>query len=80
MSEQTFNLVDGEWIPVQGEKDLQSLKQIFTRKELRRLSGNPVEKIAVLRLLLTLAQTAIPLPDREAWRQLTPDDLADKEL
>ncbi len=80
MSEPTFNLVDKGWIPVQGERDLQSLKQIFTRKELGRLSGNPVEKISVLRLLLALTQTAIALPDHMAWQQLTLDDLADKVL
>ncbi|MDQ0288265.1 type I-E CRISPR-associated protein Cse1/CasA [Oligosphaera ethanolica] len=77
MTEHTFNLIDNGWIHVQSGNDLQSLRQIFTRLELRRLSGNPVEKIAILRLLLAITHAAVSLPNRKAWLQLSLQDLSD---
>ncbi len=76
MTNTTFNLIDDGWIPVMGEPGLQSLRDIFSRQDLRRLGGNPVEKIVMLRLLLAIAHAAVELPDREAWLALTPERLS----
>lgn len=80
MTERTFNLIDNGWISVQDEKHRVSLKQIFSQKEFKRLSGNPVEKIAVLRLLLAITHAAVSLPDKDAWLSLSLPELADKAL
>ena len=56
-SERRFNLVDENWIPVAGE-GLVSLRRVFTDHNLMALGGNPVEKIALTKLLLAIAQTA----------------------
>ena len=52
-----FNLVDEQWIPVAGA-GLVSLMRIFTDSSLRALGGNPVQKIALIKLLLAIAQAA----------------------
>lgn len=80
MTERTFNLIDNGWISVQEEKHRVSLKQIFLQKDFKRLSGNPVEKIAVLRLLLAITHAAVSLPDKDAWLSLSLSELADKVL
>ena len=45
-----FNLIDEPWIPVV-DKGLVSLKQVFSEPCLRALGGNPVQKIALMKLL-----------------------------
>ncbi len=80
MTNPNFNLIEDGWIPVQGEIHLQSLRDVFSRRELLQLGGNPVEKIVMLRLLLSIAHAAVELPDRKTWRELTPDRLAKKAL
>ena len=73
MSEQnkkSFNLIDEPWIPVAGEKELRSLRTIFSGAAPRDLSGNPVEKIVLFRLLLSIAHAAVKIPDTDAWRLL----------
>jgi len=76
MTNPEFNLIENGWIPIPGEHDPQSLREVFTRKELKGLAGNPVEKIVILRLLLAIAHAAVELPDRKAWLALTPEKLA----
>ena len=80
MSEQnkkSFNLIDEPWIPVAGEKELRSLRTIFSGAAPRDLSGNPVEKIVLFRLLLSIAHAAVKIPDTDAWRLLTPQQIAE---
>lgn len=67
--ENRFNLIDEPWIPV-ADMGRVSLKDIFSHSEYRALGGNPVQKIALLKLLLAIAQAACTPEDEEAWRAL----------
>lgn len=79
MIERRFNLIDEQWIPVT-KKGLVSLRQIFTDREITALGGNPVEKIAVLKLLLAIAQSAYTPKDEEDWKLVGPDGMCSKTL
>lgn len=72
-----FNLVDEPWIPVAGA-GLVSLHQVFTIPGLRALGGNPVQKIAVTKLLLAVAQAAVTPEDEFEWEALGPDGLSSR--
>lgn len=74
-----FNLVDEPWIPVV-DVGLVSLKDIFTHSDYRGLGGNPVQKIALTKLLLAIAQTAFTPEDDEAWAELGAGGMATKCL
>jgi len=74
-----FNLIDEPWIPV-ADVGRVSLRQIFSRPDYRALGGNPVEKIAVMKLLLAIAQAAATPEDETAWGELGAQGLADKCL
>ena len=77
--ENRFNLIDEPWIPV-ADHGRASLRDIFSNPELRSLGGNPVEKIALLKLLLAIAQAAATPEDNKAWQALGADGLAQKCL
>lgn len=77
--ENRFNLIDEPWIPVSGN-GLVSLKEIFSNPELRSLGGNPVQKIAITKLLLAIAQAAATPKDDDDWQQLGWHGMADKCL
>jgi CRISPR system Cascade subunit CasA len=64
-----FNLVDEAWIPVVG-KGLASLSDIFSDPELPALGGNPVQKIALTKLLLAIGQAACKPESTEELEQL----------
>ncbi|MGI6656626.1 MAG: type I-E CRISPR-associated protein Cse1/CasA [Desulfobulbus sp.] len=66
---QHFNLIDEPWVPVTGTGRV-SLKQLFSHPEYRTLGGNPVEKIAMTKLLLALAQAADTPTDEAAWAKM----------
>lgn len=74
-----FNLVDDPWISVIGHP-LQSLKTLFSDLTISRFSGNAVDKIVLLRFMLSLAHAAVEIPDRTAWKALTPQILSEKVL
>lgn len=74
-----FNLIDEPWIPV-ADKGPVSLRQVFTDADCRALGGNPVEKIALMKLLLAIAQAAATPEDETAWRALGARGLAEKCL
>ncbi|MBN8714634.1 MAG: type I-E CRISPR-associated protein Cse1/CasA [Xanthomonadales bacterium] len=74
-----FNLIDEPWLPVAG-KDRVSLRQVFSDPELPALGGNPVEKIALMKLLLAIAQAAATPEDDAAWRAMGADGMARKCL
>lgn len=74
-----FNLIDEPWIPV-ADRGRVSLRQIFTDADCRALGGNPVEKIALMKLLLAIAQAAATPEDETAWRALGAQGLAEKCL
>lgn len=83
-----FNLIDEPWIPVVGTHNGQggrvSLKQLFsssgTEASYRALGGNPVQKIALKKLLLAIVQASITPVDDAEWAELGPDGLAQKCL
>ncbi|MBE0471307.1 MAG: type I-E CRISPR-associated protein Cse1/CasA [Methyloprofundus sp.] len=73
--ENRFNLIDEPWIPVVDVGRV-SLKEIFTNSKLKALGGNPVQKIALTKLLLAIAQSANTPDDTQAWSELDSDGLA----
>lgn len=77
--ENRFNLVDEPWIPV-ADHGRVSLRDVFDNPHYRGLGGNPVQKIALLKLLLAIAQAAAT-PETEAeWESLGSDGLASRCL
>lgn len=77
--ENRFNLVDEPWIPV-ADHGRVSLRAIFSNPQYRSLGGNPVQKVALLKLLLAIAQAAAT-PDTEAeWQALGAEGLASRCL
>ncbi|MDY0000738.1 MAG: type I-E CRISPR-associated protein Cse1/CasA, partial [Polyangia bacterium] len=70
-----FNLVDEPWIPVTGVGRV-SLRQVFEDPQYRSLGGNPVQRIALMKLLLAIAQAAATPADDKAWRELGAEGLA----
>lgn len=74
-----FNLIDEPWLPVAGHGRV-SLRQVFSEPDLRALGGNPVEKIALMKLLLAIAQAAATPDDDTAWRAMGADGMTRKCL
>ncbi|SEI65406.1 CRISPR system Cascade subunit CasA [Allopseudospirillum japonicum] len=74
-----FNLIDEPWIPV-ADFGRVSLQAVFSRPELRALGGNPVQKIALTKLLLAIAQAAATPKDDEHWQQMGWQGMADQCL
>ena len=75
MREPYFNLIDEPWIPI-ADVGRVSLRQIFSESSFHALGGNPVQKIALTKLLLAIAQAACTPEDEDAWRTLGTDGLA----
>lgn len=78
-AERRFNLVDEEWIPVAGE-GLVSLRRVFADHGIKALGGNPVEKIALTKLLLAIAQAAYTPRNDAEWKEAGVHGMADKAL
>lgn len=74
-----FNLVDEPWIPVAG-RGLVSLATVFSDDSLSALGGNPVQKIALTKLLLAIAQAAYTPADDDDWKGLGASGMAKKSL
>ncbi|NTU67617.1 MAG: type I-E CRISPR-associated protein Cse1/CasA [Chlorobiaceae bacterium] len=64
-----FNLIDEPWIPVIG-KGRASLGEIFSDPTLPALGGNPVQKIALTKLLLAIGQAACTPESTEELEKL----------
>lgn len=75
--ENRFNLIDEAWLPV-ADVGRVSLRDIFTHPEYRALGGNPVQKIAILKLLQAIAQAAATPEDEAQWQQLGWQKMADQ--
>ena len=73
--ENHFNLIDEPWIPVVDHGHV-SLKQLFSHPDYRSLGGNPVQKIALLKLLLAIAQSAATPKNEAEWKALGAEGLA----
>lgn len=74
-----FNLVDEKWIPVANE-GLASLEDIFTKTHYTALGGNPIQKIAVTKLLLAIAHAAYTPEDNKEWERMGLNGMAEKAL
>lgn len=79
MIENKFNLIDEKWIPVT-DRGKVSLRTIFTDETITALGGNPVEKIAVFKLLLAIAQSAYTPENDTEWKNLGVKGLQEKVL
>lgn len=77
--ENRFNLIDEPWIPVT-DIGLVSLKQLFSEESYRSLGGSPVEKIALTKFLLAIAQSAYTPENDADWQQLGSKGMASKCL
>lgn len=77
--ENRFNLIDEPWIPV-ADRGRVSLRQIISNAEYRSLGGNPVQKIALLKLLLAIGQAATTPADDAEWKALGADGLTERCL
>lgn len=73
--ENRFNLIDEPWLPIANIGRV-SLRQVFSEPSYRALGGNPVQKIAIMKLLLAIAQAACTPNDEEEWRALGAEGLA----
>jgi CRISPR system Cascade subunit CasA len=78
-TENRFNLIDEPWIPIVDAGRV-SLRQLFSHEEYRALGGNPVQKIALTKLLLAIAQAACTPADDDDWQALGTGGLAQKCL
>lgn len=77
--ENCFNLIDEPWIPI-ADVGRVSLKQLFSEPHYRALGGNPIQKIALTKLLLAIAQAACTPDDNFDWEALKINDLVKKVL
>lgn len=77
--ENRFNLIDEPWIPI-ADYGRASLKEVFSNKNFQSLGGNPIQKIAVFKLLLAIAQAAATPENETQWQALGADGLAQKCL
>lgn len=75
----TFNLIDEPWLPI-ADVGRVSLRQVFSEPSYRALGGNPVQKIALMKLLLAIAQAAYTPEDEDAWQALGAEGLAQRCL
>ncbi|MCG9063931.1 type I-E CRISPR-associated protein Cse1/CasA [Laribacter hongkongensis] len=73
--ENRFNLIDEPWIPIADVGRI-SLGQLFCNPDYRALGGNPVQKIALMKLLLAISQAAATPNDETGWQALSEADLA----
>ena len=62
--ENRFNLLDEPWIPVEGSGKV-SLRDIFLNASYTGIGGNPIQKMAVYKLLFLIAQSACDIKDEE---------------
>lgn len=73
--ENRFNLIDEPWIPV-ADHGRVSLKEIFTRRDYQSLGGNPIQKIAIFKLLLAIAQAAATPNNEQEWKATGAEGMA----
>ena len=66
MTKNCFNLVDEPFIPI-ADVGRVSLKQIFSNPDYRTLGGNPIQKIALTKLLLAISQAACTPEDDDVF-------------
>lgn len=72
-----FNLIDEPWIPLAGA-GVASLKQVFSAQAPLMLGGNPIQKMALMKLLQAISQAAVTPADEAEWESLTIQDFAQR--
>lgn len=77
--ENRFNLIDEPWISIVDHGRV-SLSDIFSENNYQYLGGNPVQKTAVFKLLLAIAQAAATPEDEQSWRTLGAKGMAQQCL
>ncbi len=77
VNEQRFSLLYEPCIPVVGRGRV-SLLEVFEDDSLKALSGTPLQKIALTKFLLAVAQAAATPADADEWLELGPGGLARK--
>jgi CRISPR system Cascade subunit CasA len=80
-TENRFNLINEAWIPFSSH-GLVGLQDVFQNQEYLELAANPIEKIAITKLLLAIAQSACKesLENSEDWERLGYQGVTDKCL
>ena len=71
----SFNLIDNPWIPI-ADVGRVSLMDVFMHSEYRALGGNPIQKIALMKLLLAIAQAARTPKDETEWKSMGVEGMA----
>jgi len=74
-----FNLVDEPWIPINDHPRI-SLRELFRTPGLKSVYGNAIQKLALLKLFLAIAQRAYTPSDDQDWQVLGSLGLASKCL
>lgn len=75
MTDKKYCLIDEKWIPVVGKGNV-SLLDVFTDDSCRDINGNAIQKIALIKLFIAIAQAAVQLKDRAEWEQVKAKGLA----
>lgn len=76
----SFNLATDPWIPL-SNNTLASLEEIFGKVgSSAALAGTPVERIALIKLLLAIAHCAVVPKDSEEWQRLGPAGVSQMAL
>jgi CRISPR system Cascade subunit CasA len=70
-----FNLLDEQWLPIE-DRGRMSLHDVFSDVRTPGVAGSPIQKIAAMKFLLAIVQSAVPLATEEDWKQLTNLSLA----
>ncbi len=75
-----FSLVDEPWIPTVGIKNKCSIKDVFLNKNITRIDGTSINKISILKLLLSIGQAAWTPIDDEDWINTNINNFSEKVI
>ena len=73
-----FSLVEDPWIKTASNRRISLLEAFSEESENSLLGGTPVEKFLAFRLLLAIAQAAVPLRDEDDWCTLSISKMSKK--
>ena len=76
MSENEFCLVYEPWIPVVDHGRV-SLMDIFMDDSMLDIDGNAIQKIALIKLMIAIAQASIEIETTEDWKRIGKEGLAE---
>lgn len=77
--ENRYNLIEEAWIPIVNIGYV-SLREVFSQPSYRQLGGNPIQKIALSKLLLAIAQAAATPTDDQDWLTMGANGMASRCL